>query len=56
MTKTISTGDYQWEVGRFEVDGPYGPMPTTYLIGKAVPVKTTIQYQPSTLKQEPITA
>lgn len=26
-------GGYRWEAGRFEVDGPYGPMPTTYLLG-----------------------
>lgn len=25
--------EYSWESGRFEVSGPLGPMPTTYLIG-----------------------
>ena len=24
---------YDWNAGRFDVDGPYGPMPTTYLTG-----------------------
>lgn len=28
-----AAGGYEWEAGRFEVDGPYGPMPTTYLVG-----------------------
>lgn len=25
--------NYRWEAGRFETPGPYGPMPTLYLIG-----------------------
>jgi hypothetical protein len=25
--------DYEWEAGRFEVAGPFGSMPTTYLVG-----------------------
>ena len=29
----VPAAHYEWEVGRFEVQGPYGPMPTTYLIG-----------------------
>jgi len=31
----MSTEDrnYRWESGRFDVSGPYGPMPTVYLIG-----------------------
>jgi hypothetical protein len=28
-----TTGSYDWNAGRFDVDGPYGPMPTTYLTG-----------------------
>jgi hypothetical protein len=30
---SIEKDGYSWEWGRFEVPGPYGPMPTTYLIG-----------------------
>jgi hypothetical protein len=33
MARRVTTDDYEWEAGRFEVDGPYGAMPTTYLIG-----------------------
>jgi len=33
LTREIPGGGYRWEAGRFEVDGPYGLMPTTFLIG-----------------------
>jgi hypothetical protein len=32
----ISIGGYEWEAGRFDVGGPYGLMPTTYLFGRPV--------------------
>ena len=36
LARTVTADAFEWEGGRFEVDGPFGPMPTTYLIG--VPV------------------
>jgi hypothetical protein len=33
LAMNVSDADYEWESGRFEVDGPYGSMPTTYLLG-----------------------
>jgi hypothetical protein len=33
LATSVGTADYEWESGRFEVAGPYGSMPTTYLIG-----------------------
>lgn len=33
MAGGIGGTEYTWESGRFEVSGPLGPMPTTYLIG-----------------------
>lgn len=38
LARSVSAGDYEWEAGRFDVRGPYGLMPTTYLAG--VPVQT----------------
>jgi len=33
LAQGVSTDNYDWEAGRFDVPGPYGPMPTTYLTG-----------------------
>lgn len=33
LAERLSVTGFTWEAGRFEVDGPYGSMPTTYLIG-----------------------
>jgi hypothetical protein len=33
LAASVDQGTYAWESGRFEVDGPFGKMPTTYLIG-----------------------
>ncbi len=36
LARSVTTGDYEWEAGRFDVDGPFGRMPTTYLTGAPV--------------------
>ena len=36
LARGVGTSHYEWEAGRFDTPGPFGPMPTTYLIG--VPV------------------
>ena len=33
LAAEVGTGRFAWEAGRFYTDGPYGPMPTTYLLG-----------------------
>lgn len=33
LAASVGAKGYEWESGRFEVGGPYGPMPTTYLLG-----------------------
>jgi hypothetical protein len=33
FARTVATEGYEWDAGRFEVPGPYGMMPTTYLLG-----------------------
>jgi hypothetical protein len=33
LAASVKAEGYRWETGRFEVSGPFGPMPTTYLIG-----------------------
>jgi hypothetical protein len=33
LAHSVDGDRYEWEAGRFEVSGPYGVMPTTYLIG-----------------------
>jgi hypothetical protein len=33
LARNATTGRYEWEAGTFDVQGPYGRMPTTYLIG-----------------------
>lgn len=33
LAKSVGSGGYKWDAGRFDVTGPYGLMPTTYLIG-----------------------
>lgn len=34
IARSVSANEYVWDAGRFEVQGPYGPMPTTYLTGE----------------------
>jgi hypothetical protein len=34
IARSVPSTQYEWNAGRFEVPGPYGPMPTTYLIGE----------------------
>jgi hypothetical protein len=34
MALAVADNGYEWDAGRFEVSGPFGPMPTTYLIGR----------------------
>jgi hypothetical protein len=36
LARSIPSREHQWEAGRFDIPGPFGPMPTTFLIG--VPV------------------
>ena len=36
LATTTAAANYRWDAGRFEVDGPYGLMPTTFLIGTPV--------------------
>lgn len=36
LAGSVSGSEYAWEAGRFDVDGPYGPMPTTFLLGEPV--------------------
>jgi hypothetical protein len=36
LAQSIEGSDYQWDAGRFDVDGPFGMMPTTYLTGRPV--------------------
>ena len=33
LARSAGTDRFAWEAGRFYTQGPYGPMPTTYLIG-----------------------
>jgi hypothetical protein len=33
LAASVDQGAYEWESGRFEVGGPFGKMPTTYLLG-----------------------
>jgi hypothetical protein len=33
LARSVGDSRYEWEAGRFDVPGPYGSMPTTYLIG-----------------------
>ena len=33
IASTLHADNYEWEAGRFEEAGPFGSMPTTYLIG-----------------------
>jgi hypothetical protein len=33
LAHAVTTRPYEWEAGRFDVSGPYGVMPTTYLVG-----------------------
>ena len=33
LARNVAPDGYDWEAGRFEIPGPYGLMPTTYLIG-----------------------
>lgn len=33
LARSVSVDGYQWEAGRFDVAGPFGLMPTTYLFG-----------------------
>jgi hypothetical protein len=33
LAHSVSAPGYAWEAGRFDVQGPYGRMPTTFLIG-----------------------
>lgn len=34
LAMSVGSHDYRWEAGRFDVMGPYGAMPTIYLIGR----------------------
>jgi hypothetical protein len=34
LSRSVTFGGYVWEAGRFETSGPYGQMPTTYLVGR----------------------
>jgi len=36
LARSIPNDEYEWEAGRFDVGGPFGLMPTTYLIGRPV--------------------
>jgi hypothetical protein len=33
LARGIPATHYEWETGRFGIQGPFGPMPTTYLTG-----------------------
>jgi hypothetical protein len=33
LAKSVTTSEFEWEAGRFDVPGPFGSMPTTYLVG-----------------------
>jgi hypothetical protein len=33
LARSVGTTEYAWEAGRFDVHGPFGSMPTTYLTG-----------------------
>jgi hypothetical protein len=33
LARSVEPSGYEWEAGRFDVPGPFGSMPTTYLIG-----------------------
>jgi hypothetical protein len=33
LAHSVSAPGYEWEAGRFVIAGPYGPMPTTFLLG-----------------------
>jgi hypothetical protein len=41
LAASVSQDGYEWESGRFEVNGPYGKMPTTYLLGFPTPAVAT---------------
>ena len=30
LARSVTIAGYEWDAGRFDVDGPYGSMPTTY--------------------------
>jgi hypothetical protein len=34
FARSVPATRYEWEAGRFDVPGPFGPMPTTYLTGE----------------------
>jgi hypothetical protein len=36
LAGSVQADQYEWEAGRFDVPGPYGQMPTTYLIGAPI--------------------
>jgi hypothetical protein len=36
IARTVEPTSYDWDAGRFDVPGPYGQMPTTYLVGSPV--------------------
>jgi len=33
LALSVQRNGFSWEWGRFDIPGPYGPMPTTYLVG-----------------------
>jgi len=33
LARGVAPTQYEWEAGRFDISGPFGTMPTTYLIG-----------------------
>jgi hypothetical protein len=33
LAKNVDPTQYEWQAGRFDIRGPFGPMPTTYLTG-----------------------
>jgi hypothetical protein len=33
LAQSVTAHGYEWESGRFDIAGPYGPMPTTFLLG-----------------------
>lgn len=38
MARAVTSTGYDWDAGRFETPGPFGLMPTTYLIGLPSPL------------------
>jgi len=53
LARSVATDMYEWKAGRFEVPGPFGAMPTTYLIG--APLQTPVQ-SPFTPPQRPMSS